>query len=355
MPVVNSTRERVSNSEGNVKMKQINIFITAIIIFISSSAYSENTDEAKDHWVLLIKTGDGLFLYNFMSQEHIKVFTFANEYEYIEPSEVDIIDNKLSFIVAGKDKRLLSSLSRKKYINKYKKGFYIEKQYLITLDSFQTYLFKEIKSEIKDSLRFVTEFIYSQTGKIIDTVQYSTPEMPIIKFLHTRVDETEEVNGIKVGAQKGNLYIKEPGKEWRLLLRHWREFKVKDENYIENLEIAKFGRGYISPALSRDGRKVIFIDIEASKKGLGFLKRLFKGVEKSTLIEMDLTTLRQKKYELNKLVTVFRAGVSYPQYSYTNRYVLFMASFRNEKYCVLDLKTKKMYELPRCQFAIWVY
>lgn len=333
-------------------MSEINKILKRVVIFmfiLFSNSYSEPNSylepKKSDYLLLLIKRGDGIFIYNFNKKTEIKVFEFQDTKEEMDDeSKFRIIDDNIYLVTCN-------DYYEKEEAIMFKNGAYFENEYLVDLKAVRCYLLKRREYEIKKTSVTITDTTYSKKGNCENIRKYETNAFPELEKNPILIQESRTVNGIKIIAREGNLYISSPESE-KLLLKHRKDFRGKSE---------KFLWGYAQPDLSNDGEKVIFQDVHYEDiKGfwnkiteyLGLPQYLMK--EETYLIELNLKTMKQKVFKINKIINS-------PRYSPTGKLVLMYdfkfdptETFPFNDFYIFDLETEKLYQIPSCENAFWI-
>ncbi len=315
------------------------ILINLVIFIISSInvSYSMKLYSAKDSLILMVKRGNGIFIYNWITKKDKKIFSFKNEWERMDVTRYKITEENIYFKIYN---------IKEKVDNIKNDGIFYEKYYIYSLEHNELYLFKDIRNHILDSTLYVTETFYSKDGQKLKELEYKTDKLPEFER-GPKPQKSRIVNNIQIIAKKGNLYIKNiKNDEIELLL----EYRIK-----YNEEYSKFVQGYAFPDLSRDGKRVIFIDSRPkyNTNNTSFFEKFrnfFRNKTKTYMIELDLISRKKRIYILDKYVY-------FPKYSYSNQLILFFTPkypSLNEYY-IFDLKTKEIKEIPSCEYAFWVY
>ncbi len=311
-------------------------FIILCILLLATSLFGELNMDSKYKEILLIKDGEGVFIYNFFDKKNIEIIPFNNKDIRVDIEQINITERGINITYYD-----IETLWKANYDN----NSYNEYEYFISLPDYECKLSKTIKKTFTDSSIYVKEYNHI----LNDSTSYSEPRM--VEYKKT-IMKTQTVDGIHYSSEKGNLFKNNRNNEIELLLKHKKDFSHLSD---------KFTAGYIRPSLSNDGKKLLFQDTEYEESVNIKTKKIFFSKlwdfffgESSYWIELDLLTMEQQIYK------ICGSGVD-PSYSKSDRFILFISPVfdsskdRTHKCYVFDRDAKELHQIPSCTKAFWLY
>jgi len=339
---------------ANMKMDKLLVILIYLLVTQCTSALTGVVDFDTDNIVVYSVDKDGLYQYDQSTANTTKIADLKevfidNSLTFIDDSVV-IIGYRGEAINEARDKITGELLecpcsSTDSLIVQGIVGSYKYDRYTLYRQTFQAINIKTHNSWVHKTIDYkhkemdtltVTKTLYNSRGDVFSSndtiyrcngISYSSDGL---RFCDSErfYSESNVVNDKLVFSRKGNLYLRENGKEILLL-----EF----DGHFD----PKFGSGYFQPTLALDGEKVTFRYLA------GFLK------SGSGLFELDLKTMGKKE--------IMKDDFFRPIYSPDGRYLLLGKYQRQDKskgtwindIYILDLKTSKTKKIAEGDLFTW--
>ena len=292
-----------------------------VCILASVVAMSQKSEQTM---ILLSKHNEGAFIYDLLSAQMKQVIKYESAKDKLDETRITREGNQLKVVVYNIEEKVEGRNG----------GIYHEREFTINLANFNSYLSKNIRYLVKNSVVVITETYFGENGKIERDVSYENSK---VKVKEPSSDpayfESEVIGGVKVFSKNGDLYLQRQNTV-ELLLKHKYDLKNRSP---------KFLHGYVYPCLSSDGN-VVFRDANYDNS---LKKKTNHPV--SYMIALDLKSKKQRQFWVDE-------DVHNPKLSPDNRSILFVTPFASNKgnYFIYSMDDSSLVNLPTCDYAQWI-